>query len=107
MGQYRGRRSTGDRPPWRRSAVLEYRFALLDKRGHPLGGILGLEREGRNIGLDLEPVMQRQIMRAADRVARQAEDGQAEPGHVAGKGLPGGNEIAVDDAVDEADALRF
>src|SRR5438046_6046343 len=46
-------------------------------------------------------------MRAADRVSRQAEDGQAEPGHVAGKGLPGGNEVAVDDAVDEADALRL
>ena len=44
-------------------------------------------------------------MGAADRVARQAQDRQAEAGHRAREGLAGLDQIALDDVVDEADSL--
>src|SRR5208282_3946195 len=53
------------------------------------------------------PVMQWQVVGAADRVARQAEDRQAETGHLAGEGLAGLYEVALDDVVDEPDPLGF
>src|SRR5690242_19204541 len=46
-------------------------------------------------------------MGAADRVAGETENRQAEPGHLAGEDLAGRDQVAGDDAVDEADALRL
>src|SRR5947207_4636875 len=89
------------------SAILENRFALFDKGGHALDRVFRLESEGREIGLDLEPLGQGQVERAADRIARQAQDRQAETGHLPRKGDAGLDEIAVDEPVDETDAVRF
>src|SRR5436190_2351157 len=89
------------------SAILENRFALFDKGGHALDRVFRLESEGREIGLDLEPLGQGQVERAADRIARQAQDRQAETGHLSRKGDAGLDEIAVDEPVDETDAVRF
>ena len=44
--------------PTLRSSILEHRFALFDEGGHAFVGILGLEGEGREVGLDLEAVVQ-------------------------------------------------
>src|SRR5438874_13157255 len=89
------------------SAILENRFALFDKRGHALDRVFRLESEGREIGLDLEPLGQGQVERAADRVARQTQDRQAVAGHLTRKGDAGLDEIAVDEPVDETDARRL
>src|SRR5690242_19096346 len=88
-------------------AILEDRFALFDEGGHALDRILRLEGEGREIGLDLEPLRQGQIEGTADRIARQAQDRQAVAGHLARKGDAGLDELAVDQPVDETDARRL
>src|SRR5579862_4755919 len=44
-------------------------------------------------------------MGAADRVARQAQDRQAEAGHLAGESEAGLDQVALDNVVYEADAL--
>src|SRR5438477_1538984 len=89
------------------SAILENRFALFDKRGHALDRILCLESEGREIRLDLQAFRQGQVERAADRIAGQTQDRQAVAGHLARKGDAGLDELAVDEPVDETDAVSF
>ena len=87
--------------------IPEHRFALFDKGGHALDRVFRLESEGREIGLDLEPLGQGQVERAADRIAGQTQDRQAVAGHLARKGDAGLDEIAVDEPVDETDAVSF
>src|SRR5258706_5342519 len=58
-------------------AILEHRFALLHEGCHAFLGVVGRISQGREIGLDLEAVVQRQVVGALHRLAGEAQRRQA------------------------------
>src|SRR6267143_4821493 len=90
---------------WRWSAVAEHRLALFKESRHPLDRVRGLRGEGVEVGFDREAFLQRDCQTAMNGVAGETQGGQAVAGHLAREALAGIEQIAVDEAVDEADPL--
>src|SRR5215470_6151276 len=89
------------------SRIAEFRRTLVDERGDALPRVRRPIGERREIGFDLQSVVQRHGQRALHGLAGEAQHRQAVAGESAREGNTGLNRIALNDAADQADALRL
>src|SRR5262245_50314512 len=89
------------------SGIAEPRLALLLERGDAFLRVVGAICERREVGLDLEALLQRHGQCALHGGAGEAEHRQAVARESLRIGDAGFDRIALDDLPDEADALSL